>query len=241
MPEFKNKEDYEKWKAEKAKGAEKGIQSHPEPENSPTLPNSMSNNNAQTNESKKVLKSETQTKKSIARGGLIILASLFIGVTLMIIAKTYNDGKSHYLHGTFDVFFTVKNASSPTTFLGERVTYVKVKFPIEINESIIEGVIKRDFKDFFYMIGTRYYEDGDIIGTGVLPEDKIQLLIDTSSHISAFYDENGNKLWQYSPYIGNLLGFSSTFFFVFFPLIYLLFKFVTWAIRTLRKKDVTQV
>lgn len=90
------------------------------------------------------------------------------------------------------------------------------------------------------MIGTRYHEDGDIIGPGVLPEMKIQLFIDTYSHVSAYYDKYGNKLWLYSNHIGSLLGFAATFFLVLFPPIYLLLKFVTWAIRTLRGKTGAQ-
>lgn len=108
MPEFKTKEEYEKWKAEKAKQVEEKIKLEANTENNPTLPKSVADNNKLDDGMKPREKSAQPIRKSIARGGLIILASLFIGAALMLISKTYNDGKSNYLHGTFDVFFYCK-------------------------------------------------------------------------------------------------------------------------------------
>jgi hypothetical protein len=243
MPEFKNKEEYEKWKAEKAKLAEGKIKSEPQSKKTPASNASPCADGAQNENNNKTQKPKIEIKKSIAKSGLLILSSLFIGVVFMILAKSFNEAKRNYLDGAVNVYFSVKNNEwSSTAYVneGKGLTYVRVKFPSEVNEEIIEGMLKRDFKEFFKMVGSRYGDD-KIDFYGISDQEKNRLFLDTNYFVTAYYDKDGNKLWQYSNYIGRLLSFTAIFFLIIFPLIYLLFKFIIWAIRTLRERPAVEV
>lgn len=187
MAEFKNKEEYEKRKAD----------------------------SDQNEKSKRGQNPKQGIKKSIAKVGLLILGSIFFGVIFLLLGTNYNKNRNEYIDDSQEIYFYVtKSDESP------EIIKQKVRFPILAEDTVIEASLKRDFKDF----------------RGVTIKRFDEVLWDRS-----YYDLNGNKLWLYAYPIGSILNLLSTFFLLVFPFLYLLVRFVAWAIRTLREKPAAQV
>ena len=157
-------------------------------------------------------------KRTIAREGLIIITLIILASITIFLDIKLGDYKYLYEANVQEITPTIKGPIPDSKYQEIIPQEITLRFPKNTDDIVIEQRIKRDFPNIRF-------------------ESWITWNIPNNENIKASYDEKGNRVFNSVIYRIDW-SYAYIFFLVFAYPLYLLIKFIIWAIGTLIKKDI---